>query len=81
MSRSPERAPKGAASERGAANVPDPPSEIALAAKQGVGPIENIDELLGDFWPEDEDFEEFLSTLRAWRETGNQPSQACWQVW
>src|SRR5947208_13486144 len=35
-----------------------------LAVEQGVKPIENPDELLGDFWPEDESIDDFLIWLR-----------------
>ena len=35
-----------------------------LAAEQGVKPVENPDELLGDFWPEDESIDDFLVWLR-----------------
>ncbi|MGB9178863.1 MAG: hypothetical protein WCB68_06390 [Pyrinomonadaceae bacterium] len=38
-----------------------------LAARQGVKPITDIDELYGDFWPEDEDVDEFIRTVREWR--------------
>lgn len=37
-----------------------------LARKQGVAPA-SFDELLGDFWPEDEEPEEFTHALREWR--------------
>ena len=54
--------------------LPEPPVPIntptiaEIAAQQGVKPIEDIDELLGDFWPEDESEDEFLATIRAWRD-------------
>ena len=38
-----------------------------LAVEQGVKPIENPDELLGDFWPEEERVEDFLAALHEWR--------------
>ena len=38
-----------------------------LAAEQGVSPVTDFDELLGDFWPEDERVEDFIATLREWR--------------
>lgn len=59
--------------------APAPPavfgsSTIAeLAAQQGVAPVQDIDELVGDFWPEDESADEFLATIRAWRD-GVDPS-------
>lgn len=42
----------------------------ALAAQQGVKPVEDPDELFGDFWPEDEDLDDFLKELRIWRKRG-----------
>jgi hypothetical protein len=39
-----------------------------LARKQGVKPIRNMAELQGDFWPEEESIEEFLSWLRDLRQ-------------
>jgi hypothetical protein len=38
-----------------------------LAKQQGVLPIRDIKELKGDFWPEDESIDDFLSWLRAMR--------------
>jgi hypothetical protein len=38
-----------------------------LAEEQGVSPITDFDQLLGDFWPEDESIEDFVATLREWR--------------
>jgi hypothetical protein len=34
-----------------------------LAAQQGVAPIDSIDELRGDFWPEDESTDDFIDWL------------------
>ena len=42
----------------------------SLAAEQGVKPVSDPDTLYGDFWPEDESMEEFLTTLRRWRQEG-----------
>lgn len=39
-----------------------------LARQQGVEPIHSIKELQGDFWPEEESIDEFLSWLRATRQ-------------
>jgi hypothetical protein len=39
----------------------------ALASEQGVEPADDFDVLLGDFWPEDEDADEFVTALRTWR--------------
>ena len=38
-----------------------------LIAEQGVTPIQNIDELVGDFWPEDEGPDDFVNWLREQR--------------
>ena len=38
-----------------------------LAKQQGVTPIRDINELKGDFWPEDESIDDFLAWLRATR--------------
>jgi hypothetical protein len=38
-----------------------------MAAQQGVDPVENIDDLRGEFWPEWESVEEFEQTIRQWR--------------
>jgi hypothetical protein len=39
---------------------------VDLALEQGVQPLENLD-ALSEFWPEDEDVEEFRATVRNWR--------------
>ena len=41
-----------------------------LAARQGVHPVTNFDDLLGDFWPEEETADEFVATVRQWRREG-----------
>jgi hypothetical protein len=43
-----------------------------LAAEQGVKPVENPDDLKGDFWPEDESIDDFLVWLRALRREGKE---------
>jgi hypothetical protein len=43
----------------------------ALAASQGVGPITNFDDLLGDFRPEDETVDQFVAAVREWRHDGD----------
>jgi hypothetical protein len=43
------------------------PSFEQLMAEQGTGPITDVSELHGDFWPEEESIEEFLATLHEWR--------------
>lgn len=47
------------------------PDLDALAEAQGIAPIEDIDELVADFWPEDETVEEFAATVRRWRDEGD----------
>jgi hypothetical protein len=39
-----------------------------LIAEQRVTPIQDIDELVGDFWPEDENPDDFVNWLRKERE-------------
>jgi len=39
-----------------------------LAARQGVRPLDNGGDLRADFWPKDEDPDEFALALRRWRE-------------
>lgn len=43
----------------------------ALAARQGVRPIEDPAEMRADFWPEDETADEFIATVRRWRREGS----------
>lgn len=44
------------------------PDLETLARIQGVKPITDIDSLRGDFWPEDEDIDDFIETLYRWRD-------------
>ncbi len=39
-----------------------------LAKQQGVRPIQNMAELKGDFWPEEDSIDEFLSWLHDLRQ-------------
>ena len=39
-----------------------------LAKQQGVGPVRSIEDLKGNFWPEDESVDEFLDWVRAIRQ-------------
>jgi hypothetical protein len=32
-----------------------------------TAPIESLDEIWGEFWPEDESVDEFIDTVRQWR--------------
>jgi hypothetical protein len=38
-----------------------------IAEIQGVHPIQSMDELKGDFWPEDQSVDDFIATVRKWR--------------
>ena len=40
-----------------------------LARQQGVKPIQNMGDLKGDFWPEEESVDEFLSWVRELRQS------------
>lgn len=42
----------------------------AVAAMQGVSPVTRFESLLGTFWPEDEEADEVVATIRAWRRDG-----------
>jgi hypothetical protein len=43
------------------------PDLITLAANQQVKAITNFDDLLGDFWPDDETPDDFIAAVREWR--------------
>ena len=34
---------------------------------QGVKPVSDARELLGDFWPEEESVDDFIAAVREWR--------------
>jgi hypothetical protein len=53
--------------ERLAALGLEPAALATLAATQGVTPIDRPEDLLGDFWPEDEQVEDFLAAIEAWQ--------------
>jgi hypothetical protein len=40
---------------------------LVLAKAQGVLPLSSFDDLLGDFWPEDESVDEFIAEIRELR--------------
>jgi hypothetical protein len=47
------------------------PDELdALATEQGAPLAVRFEDLLGDFWPEEETCDEFIAALRAWRREG-----------
>ena len=43
------------------------PSIEELKLAQGTIPTSDPRELFGDFWPEDENIDDFLAALREWR--------------
>jgi len=43
------------------------PSVDELMREQGTGPVTDVRLLHGDFWPEEEQVEDFLAALHAWR--------------
>ena len=42
----------------------------ALMDIHGVKPIRDFEELLGDFWPENESVDDFIATIDEWRHEG-----------
>ena len=46
------------------------PTLEALAAQQDVSPVDDFDELLGNFWPGDEGADDFISAIRVWHGQG-----------
>ena len=42
-----------------------------LIAAQGVKPVARFEDLLGDFWPEEESADEFIAAVRKWRREGS----------
>lgn len=42
-----------------------------LAAQQGVSLVTDFNDLLGDFWPEDESPDDFIAAVREWRREGD----------
>jgi hypothetical protein len=52
------------------------PRELADRAREQGAPLSvHFDDLLGDFWPEDESADEFMATLREWRREGRPASE------
>jgi hypothetical protein len=45
-----------------------------LAAKQGVKPVTDPRELIGDFWPEEESVDEFLAARQRWQQQARERS-------
>jgi hypothetical protein len=46
----------------------DPAELDAMAIAQGVPLNVKVEDLYGDFWPEDETCDEFIATIRRWRQ-------------
>jgi excisionase family DNA binding protein len=46
-----------------------------LIAEQGTQPLQSIESLRGDFWPEEEGPDEFIAQLRIWRDERDQESE------
>src|SRR4051812_23321791 len=45
-----------------------PPQTLkALAVQQGIQPVASLEDLVGDFWPEDETIDDFIEVVRQWR--------------
>ncbi len=49
-------------------------SPEALAAEQGISPVTNFEDLLGDFWPEEESVDDFIAAVREWRREVRDPN-------
>lgn len=46
-----------------------PASDLSsLAAAQGVAPMTDVSKLRGDFWPDDENIDDFIAEVRRWRD-------------
>ena len=45
-----------------------------LAAEQGVPPVTNLDSLKADFWPDDENVDDFVRTVRERRRASERRS-------
>jgi len=73
---------KGRSTPRYTRSVPDTPRRRAssivtvagghrtvdqLVSEQGTGPIDDVELLRGDFWPEEESIEELAAALDRWR--------------
>jgi hypothetical protein len=46
------------------------PDLLGIAREQGVGPVTDLRRLRGDFWPEDENIDDFIAAVREWRREG-----------
>jgi hypothetical protein len=66
-----EREPGPAVGENGLRHMPQEKVE-ALARVQGAPLAVRFEDLLGDFWPEDESCDDFIATIRQWRREGKE---------
>jgi hypothetical protein len=53
-----------------------PADLLALAEAQGAKPVERFEDLLGDFWPEEETGDQFLAWLREERRDRHEEPRA-----
>lgn len=53
--------------EKGDSPFNSPIDLETLAAQQGVTPVTDAATLRGDFWPEEENVDDFVTAMRAWR--------------
>jgi len=65
----PERYPVG-----GSMSFDTLPDVEALAREQGVQSDTKFEDLLGDFWPEDQSVEDFFEARKRWRREGRNSS-------
>ena len=43
------------------------PTPDTLAVRQGVSPVADFDQLLGDFWPAEESADDVICAIKSWR--------------
>ena len=53
--------------------LPDRTDLSALLAPPHVMPVQSLEQLRGDFWPDEEDVDEFISAVQQWRQEGTRP--------
>ena len=58
-------------SKGNALHEPEVPDLDSLAEAQGVAPVGDVDELVADFWPQDESVDDLMAAVRRWRGEGN----------
>lgn len=72
MTGSPDSAVPGETATANRGNPGNVTSLEQLAAEQGIAPLADPTELRGNFWPGEENLDEFLTALRAWRNEGRE---------